>query len=127
MVAKIAEKLGGALVPPGIDPTTWWRLAVSATIFGVLLWISWAMGAFAAFGTPGLARADQQKEILDELHAQKVERLEEAIMKAQRDYCAQPQNTRPREFYLSQRNMKLNEYRETTGRSYEGLPDCEQL
>lgn len=128
MIGKAAEKLGGALVPPGFDPTTWWRLAVSATLVGVLVWIAWAMGAFATLlNTPGLALADEQKQILTELHDQKVERVEAAILQAQRDYCEAAADEKPRQFYLERRNMKLNEYFALTGRAYQGMPDCDEL
>jgi hypothetical protein len=127
VVAKIAEKLGGALVPPGIDPTLWWRLTVSGTLAFLCVAFLWSIGLFASLGFPGFARADQQQQILNELHAQKIERLEEAIMKEQRDYCESPPDSRARDTYLARRNMKLNEYREVTGRSYEGMPDCNEL
>jgi hypothetical protein len=60
---SVVEKLSTSLVPPNIDPTLWWRIAVSGFISGIVVWIMWAMGAFAAFGMPGLARADKLENI----------------------------------------------------------------
>lgn len=101
-----------------------WRLTVSALIAAILIWIAWAMGLL---GVPGLALADEQSKILQELHSQKIERLETKILQSQRDFCASPQGSRPREFYLGLRNMALNEYQKATGSPYVGLPGCGEL
>ncbi len=114
-------------MPPGIPPETWWRLVVSSSICGGLIFAMWAVGMFAAMGATGFARADEQAKILAELHDQKIERLEGAILAAQRDYCSSAAGTKPRQFYLERRNMKLNEYQAVTGHSYSGLPNCDEL
>lgn len=100
---------------------------MSAAILGILAWIGWAMGAFAVFGSPGLARADEQSEILSELRELKIDRLENEILQLQRDYCGSEQGSRPRTYYLTERNDRLNEYNTLTGRNYDGLPSCAEL
>lgn len=128
MVARdVGKAVGKALIPPGIDPTLGWRLTVSFTMVTVLIWIAWAMGLLAGIGLPGFARAEQQNEILEELKSQKIERLEGQILQFQRDLCAQPLGSRPRTFYLQERNRKLNEYQQLTGNMYEGLPSCDEV
>lgn len=49
-----------ALVPPGIKPHLKWRLVVSGSIMGILLFICWAMGWL---GVPGLARAADVEQL----------------------------------------------------------------
>lgn len=127
MSIKALEKVGGALVPPGIDPTTMWRLTVSLSIFALILWVFWAMGALTALGAPGLARADEQTKMLAELYDAKVERLVAGILQSQREFCLAEKESRPRAFYLEQRNKKLNEYYATTKVAYQGLPACDEL
>lgn len=100
---------------------------MSGTLMFLVLAFFWSVGLFSSLGYTGFARADEQTQILNELHDQKVERLEIAILTAQRDYCSSPPQSKPREFYLERRNMKLNEYQAVTGHSYSGLPACDEL
>ena len=123
MIAKVLGSVGGSLIPPGLDSSMTWRLAVSGSIFAILLWIVWAMGMFGG----GLARAGTQSEILSELKSQKIERIEEKILERQKDFCSAEQGSAPRQYYLEQRNEKLNEYQELTGNMYSGLPSCGEL
>lgn len=48
-----------ALVPPGINKVLQWRLAVSLSIGGLIVFAIWAVGGFGFAGFEGLARAGE--------------------------------------------------------------------
>ena len=62
-MSAVVRGVGKALVPPGIDPDLWWRLVVSGLLAFLFAAFLWSVGAFAALGYPGLARADKLSEI----------------------------------------------------------------
>jgi len=62
-MSALVKGVGRALVPPGIEPDLWWRLVVSGVLSFLFLAFLWSVGAFAALGFPGLARADKLAEI----------------------------------------------------------------
>jgi len=49
-----------ALIPPGIRPHLKWRLVVSLSICGMLLYVIWSLGLL---GVPGLARASDVEKL----------------------------------------------------------------
>lgn len=48
------------LIPPGIKPHLKWRLAVSLSLAGILIYAIWSLGLL---GVPGFARADDVNQL----------------------------------------------------------------
>ena len=76
MVKDALEKLGGALVPPGIDANLAWRLVVSGSIFSltvvVAVHVLWACGFL---GNEGFARADEVADTKRLILEEKLDRI----------------------------------------------------
>ncbi len=73
VVSNAIKVVGGSLVPPGIDPTLWWRLVVSTSVFGLILFSVWAVGltgsGFARASDVDKVRRHQLEQRLDNVHA----------------------------------------------------------
>lgn len=110
-------------MPPGIDEMSWWRIVVSGTLFGLvaimLLHLAHACG-WGPFAGEGFAQAADVTEVLIAIK-------EEKIVERQRDFCSAEPGSRSKDFFLERRNVLLREYRDLSGRPYEGLPTCEEL
>lgn len=56
-----------ALIPPGINKSTRWRIAVSLSITGIFVFILWAVGSFSSFGFEGFARAGEIEKLSSQI------------------------------------------------------------
>lgn len=76
VVKDAIEKLGGALVPPGIEPNLAWRLVVSGTLFVVVfslaVHIVWACGLLGDSGFAHAADVDETKRLILEEKLDKI-------------------------------------------------------
>jgi len=64
------QDAASALIPPGIGKALKWRLTVSLSIGGLLVFVLWALGALTSIGlSSGFARADEAKAISARLGA----------------------------------------------------------
>lgn len=121
MIHDVVTKVGTALTPPGIDPNTWWRIAVSGTLTAVvailLLHLAHACG-WGPFAGEGFAQAADVDKILATLK-------EEQIFEQRVRHC-QATDPDARRYRLERLNMLLGEYRELTGNDYP-LPECGEL
>lgn len=124
------------LFPPEIPPVVKWRLAHFLLGVVMLLFMFWALGAFAFFGFPGFARASDQvvkdrtitsqiASVNQEIKAMKVDQLEQRIYDTQRLLCSSS-TTDSRRFYSSQVSRMIRDYYNLTNVTFR-LPDCDEL
>ena len=79
---------------------------------------AWSLGLTPALGA-GFASSEDVKGI-------KIHLLDESIIHARIQYCTAPRGTPMKQYFLTQVNEKIREYREVTGVNY-NLPACEEL
>ena len=115
------------LKPPGVSDLNWWRVTVSLSTVTILVWISWAMGAFTGMGFPGLARAGNVENVLARVTELQIGEIEGKILATQRDWCSSPLGSRARAFFLERRQLLLADYFDLTKRPYQSLPTCMDL
>lgn len=124
-----AKEFGRALIPSGIDPQLRWRLAVSLTLVSVLVWIAWAMGAFAGVGFPGLARAADVEGLKQDVQGVKAEardiraqQIAERIDAVSATLCMESYDAQ----LIDYRRELQRQHREVTGHEHTS-PPCEIL
>lgn len=110
------EDVAEALVPPGISKSLRWRIAVSLSIAGILIWIAWAMGML--FGLPGLAKADDVKDVKIQLANVQASLIAKDIDGVSTSLCMN--NYDPN--LLAYRNVLQSQYRAVTGHEHEPPP-----
>lgn len=110
------EDLADALVPPGISKSLKWRLAVSLSIAGILVWIAWAMGLL--FGLPGLAKADDVRDVKKQLAEVRASLIAKDIDGVSTSLCMDRFDVN----LLAYRDRLQQDYRTVTGHEHEPPP-----
>lgn len=76
MVKEALGKLGGALVPPGLDAEITWRLVVSGTLFALVVVVTLhILSASGMFGSSGFARADEVADTMRLILEEKLDKI----------------------------------------------------
>ena len=95
---------------------------MSITLASVLIWIAWAMGAFASGGLPGLARAADTEGLKAELKDVRAQQIAEKIDSVTASLCMESYDAQ----LLEYRRSLQAEHRRVTGHEHTS-PPCEVL
>lgn len=110
------EDVADALIPPGISKSLKWRLAVSLSIAGIIVWIAWAMGLL--FGLPGLAKADDVRDVKKQLAEVRASLIAKDIDGVSTSLCMDRFDVN----LLAYRDRLQQDYRTVTGHEHEPPP-----
>lgn len=110
------EDVADALIPPGISKSLKWRLAVSLSIGAILVWIAWAMGLL--FGLPGLAKADDVRDVKKQLAEVRASLIAKDIDGVSTSLCMDRFDVN----LLAYRDRLQQDYRTVTGHEHEPPP-----
>jgi hypothetical protein len=125
------------LFPPDVPPVMKWRFAHFLLGIITMLFMFWAIGAFAFFGFPGFARASdlatkveiatsQITSINQEIRALKTDQLEQRIYDTERLKCSSV-TAESRRYYSGQVSKMIRDYHSITTGIVFNLPTCAEL
>lgn len=114
------EDVAEALIPPGISKSLRWRIAVSLSIAGILIWIAWAMGLL--FGMPGLAKAGDVADVKSQLAEVRASLIAKDIDGVATSLCMDRYDAN----LLAYKERLQKDYKNVTGHEHES-PPCSVL
>jgi hypothetical protein len=117
----LADRLANGLTPPGVGPDLRWRLAVTFSIGGIVLWIVWAMNGLAWF-VPGLARADEVEKLSQQVGEVRAALIADKIDAISTQLCMERFDAQ-----LIAYRRELQEQYHGVKRRYHESPPCEVL
>lgn len=126
LVGAVKDFLVGILPPEPGDQngTTRWHWAVWMKLWLLIVFAFWSLDLVPGF--PGLARAEDVKQLSADIRETRGELLSSNIFELRVKQCSPDTTTALRQAYGEQLGRLLRSYRELTGTSYE-LPACEDV
>jgi len=116
----VEDDVAEALIPPGLSAELKWRLAMSLSVAGIILWVVWAMGFL--FGVPGLARAGDVSDVKSQLAEVRASLIAKDIDNVSTSLCMDKYDSN----LINYRNALQKTYKDLTGQYHES-PPCEVL